>query len=431
MTATRELQPENPAMPLRSELPMDGRLSSIAITDLLLSRMRPHANAIAVVSQGRSLTYKDLDRQSAQLASHLASIGIGSGQRVGIFMDRTTDLLVALLGVLRSGAAYVPLYQLDPPERLQSALEDASVSLVITLDQNLARVPAAFPALSLDSTDWQQNVDAPLPAGPSADSIAYLIFTSGSTGKPKGVEIRHGSVVNLLLSSEKILELSLGDKLLAVTTVNFDIAALELFLPLAVGGTVFIASREDTLDGSRLIALMKENHISVLQGTPHTFRLMLEAGYESEPGVKLLCGGEPWPRELADRLLAGGGRVWNLYGPTETTIWSSACEITRTSGPITLGEAIDNTYLYLLDENLQPVIGPGTGELFIGGDGVAHGYHNRPELTQQRFLPDPFRAEASTTARFNTSAVLTIKSSSADTASSWKKSSALSTAPCR
>jgi amino acid adenylation domain-containing protein len=393
MTATRELQPENPAMPLRSELPMDGRLSSIAITDLLLSRMRPHANAIAVVSQGRSLTYKDLDRQSAQLASHLASIGIGSGQRVGIFMDRTTDLLVALLGVLRSGAAYVPLYQLDPPERLQSALEDASVSLVITLDQNLARVPAAFPALSMDSTDWQQNVDAPLPAGPSADSIAYLIFTSGSTGKPKGVEIRHGSVVNLLLSSEKILELSLGDKLLAVTTVNFDIAALELFLPLAVGGTVFIASREDTLDGSRLIALMKENHISVLQGTPHTFRLMLEAGYESEPGVKLLCGGEPWPRELADRLLAGGGRVWNLYGPTETTIWSSACEITRTSGPITLGEAIDNTYLYLLDENLQPVIGPGTGELFIGGDGVAHGYHNRPELTQQRFLPDPFRAE--------------------------------------
>ncbi len=361
------------------------------ITELVLGRMHSHGDGIAVLSEGKSLTYTELDQLSSRLADHLSSIGIGAGQRVGILMDRSTLLVVAMLGILRSGAAYVPLYQLDPQDRLQTVLEDAEVSLVLTLDRNSSRVPPQFPLLSLDSAEWQQPNSSFVPTPPAPDSIAYLIFTSGSTGKPKGVEITHGSVVNLLLSMESLLDLTPQDNLLAVTTVNFDIAALELFLPLMIGAKLIVASREDAMDGARLIPLMKKHRITVLQATPHTWRAMLEAGFESEPGMKMLCGGEPWSRDLADRLIAGGGRIWNMYGPTETTIWSSASEITKTSGPITLGGPLANTFLYLLDENLQLVSGPGSGELYIGGDGVAHGYHNRPDLTQQRFLPDPFR----------------------------------------
>jgi amino acid adenylation domain-containing protein len=366
-----------------------------SLVDLVLTRIQPLGDATAVLCDGESLTYRQLDQRSAQLAVHLARLGIGPGHRVGILMDRSTQMLVALLGVLRSGAAYVPLYQLDPLDRLQSVLEDAGVSLVLTLDHNLSHVPAQFASLSLQSPEWQQQSNlSSLPPAPAPDSTAYLIFTSGSTGKPKGVAVSHNSVVNLLLSVQQLLNVTPQDRLLAVTTINFDIAALELFLPLITGSGLVIASREDAMDGARLTALIREHNISILQATPHTWRFMLDAGFQSFPGLTMLCGGEPWARELADRLLAGGGRLWNMYGPTETTIWSTACEITKSSGPITLGHPLANTHLYLLDENLQPVPGAASAELFVGGDGVAQGYHNRPDLTEQRFLPDPFRPGA-------------------------------------
>lgn len=370
--------------------------SSSSVSGLILDRIRSRGDAVAARYEGESLSCKELDRRSAQLAIYLSKLGIGQRQRVGILMDRSTDLPVAMLGVLRSGAAYVPLYQFDPPERLQSLLEDADVSLVLTQDDNQTDVPAQFQSLSLQSSEWQGVSDiSALPHEPAPDSIAYLIFTSGSTGKPKGVEVTHGSVVNLLLSMERLIGITPQDRLLAVTTVNFDIAVVELFLPLITGAGLIIASREDAMDGATLSSLVKRHGITIMQATPHSWSAMLDAGFESSPGMKMLCGGEPWTRDLADRLLAGGGRLWNMYGPTETTIWSSASEILKTSGPIALGEPLANTYLYVLDENLRPVAAAASGELYIGGEGVARGYYNRPELTAQRFVADPFRPAGS------------------------------------
>ena len=265
------------------------------------------------------------------------------------------------------------------------------MSLLLTLDSHLPELPAtAIPALSIDRAMKTPASSAAPQDRPTADSTAYVIFTSGSTGTPKGVEITHRSVVNLLHAATKEIGLRPNDRLLAVTTLTFDIAALELLLPLVYGGTLVVARRQDSWDGARLLELIKTSLSNVLQATPITWRMLLEAGFSSWPGFKMLCGGEVWNRELANHLLSGGGRLWNMYGPTETTIWSSISEVTSGNEPILIGPPLANTQFYVLDERMQPVPPGVTGELYIGGDGLARGYYNNPELTSAMFLRNPF-----------------------------------------
>jgi len=226
----------------------------------------------------------------------------------------------------------------------------------------------------------------------TANDLAYAIYTSGSTGKPKGVEISHRAVVNLLTSMARTPGLTAEDVFYAVTTISFDIAGLELFLPLLVGGRVVIAERDAVIDGFRLLQNLVSVGATAMQATPASWRLLLEAGFRAAPGFKMLCGGEALPRDLANRLLEGSGELWNMYGPTETTIWSSCTRVLPGAEPITVGGPIANTQFYILDHNDQPLPSGIPGQLHIGGDGVARGYYKRPELTAEKFVANPFAA---------------------------------------
>jgi amino acid adenylation domain-containing protein/thioester reductase-like protein len=355
---------------------------------------------IAVIFEAQRLTYGELNRRANQLANYLRALSVGPDTLVGICVERSLEMMVGLLGVLKAGGAYVPLDPAFPTERLALMLEDSRIPVLLTQrsigDELLASsagiVPAGTQVISLD-TDWQQitqerDTNPALLTTP--DNLAYTIYTSGSTGRPKGVQIPHRAVVNFLHSMACAPGLNASDTLLAVTTLSFDIAGLELFLPLLNGARLIIAGREVASDGVRLKELLDGAGVTVMQATPATWRLLLAAGWQCTPRLKILCGGEALPRDLANQLLGDGGELWNMYGPTETTIWSATCRVTPGAGPISIGCPIDNTQIYLLDPRLQPVPIGAPGELYIGGDGLAHGYLNRPDLTAEKFVPDLF-----------------------------------------
>ena len=365
-------------------------------------------DAVAVVSGGDLLTYRALDARATQLARHLRRLGVGPDVLVGVALGRSVDMLVGLLGILKAGGAYVPLEPGHPPERLAYIVADAQVAVLLTQARLRDGLPAPvgpdgrplMPLVCLEDVlrddagrAGAADDDGPLETGVTADSLAYVIYTSGSTGRPKGVEITHRAVANFLASVRTRPGLTAEDVLLAVTTVSFDIAGLELFLPLTVGARVVIATQEVLSDGVRLGQAIGEAGATVMQATPATWRLLLEAGWTGQTGLTVLCGGETLPRDLADALLARCGAVWNLYGPTETTIWSIVHRVERGEGPVPIGRPIANTQVYVLDVAGTPVPIGVRGELYIGGTGVARGYLNRPALTSQRFLPDPFGTE--------------------------------------
>ncbi len=309
------------------------------------------------------------------------------------FALRSPRLVAALLGVLKAGGAYVPLDPSYPAERLSYMLEDARVGLLLTEERLLEKLPRSnAQVLCLDRD--QQVIDresaASFQSGVVTGNTAYVLYTSGSTGKPKGVQVTHAGLTNLLLSMRRLLSISQEDCLLAVTTLSFDIAALEIFLPLLVGACVEIVDRDEAADGVRLAARLDEREITFLQATPASWRMLLEAGWQGKATLTMLCGGEALPRTLADRLVTKGQALWNLYGPTETTIWSSACQIVAGEPSISIGKPIANTRLLVLDKRLRVVPIGVIGELYIGGMGLARGYLGRPSLTAERFIPDPF-----------------------------------------
>jgi amino acid adenylation domain-containing protein len=348
---------------------------------------------IAVTFQNQSLTYAQLDSRANQLAHHLIKIGVTPRSLVGVSMDRSLEMLVALLAIWKAGAAYVPLDPTYPSERLSFILDDTALSVVITHSKIVGRLPAFDARLicvDRDAVLIKRELETSPGLTLESGNPAYVIYTSGSTGKPKGVEVSHRNVVNLLCSMQQIPGLTQRDRLLAVTTLSFDIAGLELFLPLITGAQVILCTKENSMDGRLLRQLLKETATTVMQATPATWRLLLEAGWPKDSGLKILCGGEALPRELANELISHG-EVWNMYGPTETTIWSSASCVEPGDAPITLGPPIRNTQFYVLDQNLQPLPIGIAGELYIGGDGVATGYHKNAALTEQRFIRDPFR----------------------------------------
>lgn len=355
---------------------------------------RPHA--IAVEADDGCLTYEALDRLSSRLAQRLRELTAASGlepPRVGVSLPRGAAELVALVAVLKAGAAYVPLDPSHPLERLRLVLEDGAPQVMIVHPSSpLAEHPGprtVVPLERLEDLDRGPHASAAVLRA-DRDALAYVMFTSGSTGRPKGVEITRGALASLLCSMAHTPGLRSTDRLLAVTTTGFDIAALELFLPLWVGGTVIIASRETARDPRRLRQRLERGDVTVMQATPASWRLLLEAGWRGEGGpLRMLCGGEALTPALADRLLATGGELWNMYGPTETTIWSSVQRIEPGYDTITIGRPIDGTQMVVLDDALQPVPPGVDGELAIGGVGLARGYLGRPELTAERFIHHP------------------------------------------
>jgi amino acid adenylation domain-containing protein len=297
---------------------------------------------------------------------------------------------------VKAGGAYVPLDPSFPQERLRFMAEDAELALLVSSSAlaGLFGLPREQQVLlDADASAIDGAPSTPLPVDAHSaqpEDAAYVIYTSGSTGQPKGVVVPHRAVVNFLTSMAREPGLRPEDVLVAVTTLSFDIAVLELQLPLTLGATVVIASRDEAIDGQALGALLEQHHASVMQATPVTWRLLLAAGWKPGKGFKALVGGEALPRDLADELLARGVELWNLYGPTETTVWSTCARITDTANGISIGKPIANTTVYILDGHNSPCPIGIAGELYIGGEGVSLGYWRRPELTAERFIADPF-----------------------------------------
>ncbi len=364
------------------------------VHQLLDAAAQEHASSTAIEFEGLSLTYAELHARANQLARLLQYRGVGPEILVGVSMERSLEMVVALLGILKAGGAYVPLDPSFGKGRIQYVLDEARVRVLITQEPLRNSLPPTTAEIVCLDPSWSSLVgqsDQPVAAEVSPSNLAYVIYTSGSTGKPKGVQLEHRSVVNFLCSMRREPGMDDRDALVAVTTISFDIAGLELFLPLMVGARLVVASREATFDGNRLKDLLINSRATVMQATPTTWRLLFECGWQGNCNLKALVGGEAFPPELARKLAACCGSVWNMYGPTETTIWSSLYRVEgRDERNVPIGKPIANTSLYVFDPNRQPMAPGKEGELYIGGEGLARGYFERPQLTDEKFVPDPF-----------------------------------------
>jgi amino acid adenylation domain-containing protein len=373
------------------------------IHELFAARAAAEPEAPALSQGNETLTYGELAARANRLAHHLRRLGVGPEVRVALCLERTPDLVVGLLGVLAAGGAYVPLDPGHPAERTGLVLADAAPAVLVT-EEHLSGLlepllPRAARVVCLDRDREAIAAEREEPPERTADeeNLAYVIFTSGSTGRPKGVQLPHCAVVNFLLAMAERPGLSAQDVVPALTTVTFDIAGLEIYLPLAAGGRVEMVSREEASDGRLLAARLAACGATVVQATPATWRMLLDAGWPGEPGLKALCGGEALPRDLAESLRARVAELWNVYGPTETAVWSAAGPVEEgggAAGPIPLGAPLANTRLYTVDRSFEPVPVGVAGELWIGGAGLARGYLGRPDLTAEKFVPDPWAREA-------------------------------------
>ena len=364
------------------------------VLQLLEEQVVERPAAVAVVCGKKQVTYRELNHQANQLAHYLKKKGVGSAGRVGLSVDRSCEMIVGLLGILKAGGAYVPLDPTYPHERLAFILGDAELKVLVTQASLKAQLHELTVQVVCLDTDWEQIIQESqdnFHLAPTADSLAYVMYTSGSTGKPKGVEISHGAFVNLLQAMCCEVKLTTEDRWLAVTTIAFDIAGLEIFGPLIVGGQTHLVSWDEALDGRKLRERLHESNATVMQATPATWRMLVDADWEGTEGLTILCGGAELSRGLAELLLPRGKAVWNLYGPTETTIWSAAHRVEAVTSIIPIGQSIANTQLYVLDEFLEVLPIGVPGELYIGGKGLARGYRGRPDLTEERFIRNPFK----------------------------------------
>ncbi|HEY3323839.1 MAG TPA: amino acid adenylation domain-containing protein [Planctomycetota bacterium] len=356
----------------------------------------PHA--VAVEFEDQSLSYAELNARADQLAARLRGLGVGPDSVVPMCVERSIEMVVALLGILKAGGAYLPLDPAHPKERLEFVLRDCGAQIVLSHKAALASVPQS--GARVIRIDEPAPTTVPEPRDPMTaqrsgpENTAYVMYTSGSTGKPKGVLIAHRSAANLLACVARETGCTEKDRLLAITTISFDIATLEMFLPLMTGARLIVAPRAACADSRLLTKLIDSSGATLLQATPVTWRMLLEAGWAGSPNLRALVGGEALSSELALQLAERTAACWNVYGPTETTIWSTAAKLKRGDKQVTIGRPLDNTQIYLLDRQRQPVPIGVPGELYIAGAGVAKGYLNRPELTAERFVVNPFDPSA-------------------------------------
>ncbi|MGQ9424676.1 amino acid adenylation domain-containing protein [Gilvimarinus sp. F26214L] len=357
--------------------------------------LQRHADSPAVSCGRESLSYRELDERVGRLANYLSERGVQSNDLVGVLLERSCEVVVAPLAIWRAGATYVPMDPGYPADRLRYMALAAGISMLVTegdLDHGLGELPCQRVYLDREAGDIRSCSDRKLEAVAAAEDPAYVIFTSGSTGKPKGVEVSHGALINFLHSMVAQPGVDPRDRLLAVATVCFDASVFELFLPLIAGAELHIADWEAVLDGYRLKALIEKHSISLMLATPTTWRLLLAAGWFPGEHFKVLCGGEAFPPDLAGELLETAGEVWNVYGPTESTVIASAHRIVAEdlSGAIPIGRPVENVRCYVLDAqgHRLPIGVP--GELYVGGWGLANGYLHQPDLTRNRFVDNPF-----------------------------------------
>ncbi|CAM2011287.1 non-ribosomal peptide synthetase [Acanthopleuribacter pedis] len=367
------------------------------VHELFADQAARRPDAPALQCGETELSYATLNRRTDQLAGYLQTLGVKAGTRVAVCIGRSEQVVVAMLAVLKAGGAYVPLDPNFPENRLTYMLEDSDALMVLTEARHRAKVTellqTQIPVLALD-TEWPLITAANRPPAPvlsGADHPAYVIYTSGSSGQPKGVIIPHRALTNFLCSMAETPGITAGDRLLAVTTVSFDIAGLELFLPLIRGAVCLLCPEGIAADAEQLKNEIARSKPTLMQATPTTWSMLFHAGWRNAERVRLLCGGEPLPESLRRRFLAADSEVWNVYGPTETTIWSSLARL-REEGPIHIGTPLANTEIFILGHHLAEMPAGAAGELCIAGDGLADGYHNRPDLTADRFVPHPFRA---------------------------------------
>jgi len=350
----------------------------------------------ALQFQSIIFTYKTLAEKTSRLAHLLIANGVRKGDAVGLALDRSAEMVIALIAIWKAGAGYIPLDPAYPDERIEFMLKDAGAGILLTAGKYRSRFRSQTKNLIIEDC-WNKINEYPAtpPTSGTGKDLAYILYTSGSTGTPKGVAIEHHNLVNFMLSMRREPGITAADRLLAVTTISFDIAGLELYLPLITGATLVLADAESAKDGRILLDLVRSEKITIMQATPSTWRMMLDAGWNMPLPLKVLCGGEGLPKDLAATLLTRCSALWNMYGPTETTIWSTTKHLQPGDDIITIGRPINNTQVHILDESTNPVALGAIGEVYIGGDGVARGYHNRPTLTAERFVDDPFATAGS------------------------------------
>jgi amino acid adenylation domain-containing protein len=362
------------------------------IHGLVSAQVARSPNAIAVECADQQLTYAELDKRSSQLANYLRAQGVGPNTVVAVCLNRSLDMVVGALGALKAGAAFAQIDPECPIHRMTFILEDSMAAVLLTHENLLARLPretcANVVCLERDSGDISGHRVHLDPTTGVSEDLAYVCYTSGSTGGPKGVEVSHKAVVNFLYSMARAPGLGKDDVMLALTTFSFDIAILEIFLPLIVGARIAIVTPQVLVDPVDLDDAITRHGVTVMQATPTTWRMVLNAGWKGKRGLRVLCGGESLSSPLAAQLLACCGEVWNMYGPTETTVWSTICKL-ETGQSVTIGRPIANTQVYIVDDHFEPVPAGVPGELLIGGAGVAHQYRNLPDLTAEMFVPYP------------------------------------------
>jgi amino acid adenylation domain-containing protein len=370
--------------------------SQTCLHRLFESQVEKTPLAPALIFEQTTLSYAELNSRANRLAHHLRSLGVGPEVIVGVCLPRSVELVVALLGILKAGGAYLPLDPAYPSLRLSFMVRDSKMRVLISESGLADKLDAEnVQVVELDAEAAQLGEGGTYNPGTdvSVENLAYVIYTSGSTGTPKGVQIPHAAVINLLLSMTREPGLDATDTLLAVTTLSFDIAALEIFLPLITGAQLVLASRETATDSAQLSLALDRYQVTAMQATPATWRMVIEFGWQGRSGLKVLCGGEALGRALADELLDRSDDVWNVYGPTETTIWSAIWRVDRGDN-VVIGKPIARTQLYVLDERAQLVPEGVAGELYIGGLGLARGYRGRSDLTAEKFVPNPYSARA-------------------------------------
>ncbi len=361
--------------------------------EMFYEKSRTHKNKTAVICDKESISYKDLNTLSNKMAHYLIEKGLTPNTSVGVCLERNVQMLVTILGILKAGASYVPLDPSFPKHRLNFMIDDSQLKFIISTAELTTHFDYKPPVVLLFlEKHWDailKEPDIDVLTRINGDTTAYIIYTSGSTGKPKGVQIHHAALANFLLAMQQKPGIKKHDRLLALTTLSFDISCLELYLPLITGATIVLATSQISRDGQQLMHYIAQNHISIMQATPATFQMLYQLDWHPPAKIKILCGGEALPLELANKLQEQAGSVWNMYGPTETTVWSSIYKLKGYNDKPLIGKPIRNTTFYIFDKHLQPVPVGVIGELFIGGQGVSQGYLNRDNLTSERFIVNP------------------------------------------
>jgi amino acid adenylation domain-containing protein len=371
-----------------STTPVDG-----CIHQLFEEQSARTPNGIAIQFQERKLTYSELNSRANQVAHHLLRLGVKPDSRVGICVHRSPEMMVGLLGIMKAGAAYVPLDPTYPRDRLEFMLQDGGAAVLITQQSLLESLSSQQAQVICIDRDWfsisqESNQNPQTEVTPA--NLSYVIFTSGSTGRPKGVQLEHRNVVNFINSVRHLFQLREDDVYLGVASMSFDASVLDFYLPLSVGARLVIVDVDTTRDGRALAKTMAQSRVTAMHATPSTWRSLMDAGWRGNPGLKIFSGGEALPWDLAKELLPCGSGLWNLYGPTETAVYSAIHKVSASDGTVLVGHPVSNTQIYILDAHRQPTPIGVQGEIYIAGEGVARGYLNRSELTAERFLADPF-----------------------------------------